>query len=153
VSCHTPRVEVSQPGVVCILGPTGMPPQGVKALVGALLRPDGGGPKVSCVLFDQSPGETELEFTNEGGETAVDLRYVAADADGGLTKGSLGHLPATTATTAAVPAGLAVDPFRCAWICTDSRRRLHVWSYDGRHKRLRRHASSTDEAFFHLMYG
>jgi hypothetical protein len=140
-------------GLTYVLGPQQMPPQGAKALVRALLRTGGGGPTVSCVLFDRHQGETELEFRNEGGETAVDLRYVVADAQDVLAGDSLGHLPPGAATAAAVHVDVSVDPFRCVWMCADSRRRLRVWSYDGRHKRVRRKRAETDEACFHLMYG
>ena len=36
------------------------------------------------------------------------------------------------------------------WICADAKARLHVWSYDGKHKRLKK--AATDEQCFRLMY-
>ncbi len=54
---------------------------------------------------------------------------------------------------AALRAGAPVDPIKCVWMCADGRRRLHVWSYDGRHKRLGRRSTATDDACFRLMYG
>jgi hypothetical protein len=133
------------------LGPQQMPPQGAKALVRAIFRPTRGGPRVSCVLFDKHPEETELEFTNEGGETAAGLRYLIAGTDGALAGGSLGNLPPDVATAAR--ADDTIDPVRCVWMCSDAKRRLHVWSYDGRHKRMRRGRAVTDKACFDLMYG
>ena len=129
-----------------------MPPQGQKALVRELLRPSRGGPLVSCVLLAEHPGEREIEFLNEGGETAVELRYVIAGAEG-TVGGSVGHLPPDASTTATLRDGAPIDPVRCVWICSDAKRRLHVWSYDGRHKRLSRRADATDDACFRLMYG
>jgi len=138
-----------------MLGPGQIPPQGAKALIKGLLRPgDGGGPLVSCVLFDGSPGETEIEFTNEGGETAVDLRYVIAET-GGMARGALGHLAPGDQTTThpRLEAGAPVDPIQCVWMYADRKRRLHVRSYDGRHERLSRPGAATDDACFRLMYG
>jgi len=135
-----------------MLGPGQMPPQGQKAFVRELLRPSRGGPLVSCVLLAGNPGETEIEFVNEGGETAVDLRYVIAGVQG-TVMGSVGHLPPDASTTATLRDGVPVDPVRCVWMCADGKRRLHVWSYDGRHKRPSRRAVGTDDACFRLMYG
>ena len=39
----------------------------------------------------------------------------------------------------------------CVWMCSDARARLHVWSYDGRHKLIKQPAA--DEDYFHLLYG
>jgi hypothetical protein len=136
-----------------LVGGQQMPPQGARALVKALFRPVAGGPKVSAVLFERHPGETAIQLTNAGGETAADLRYVVEDAGGGLTRGSLGDLPAAAAVTAGVPAGVPVGEVRCVWMCVDSKRRLHVWSYDGRHRRVRRPRLATDDACLRLMYG
>jgi hypothetical protein len=54
---------------------------------------------------------------------------------------------------AALGADAPADPIKCVWMCADRRRRLHVWSYDGRHKRLGRRSTATDDACFRLMYG
>ena len=132
-----------------MIGPGQMPPQGQKAFVRELLRSSLGGPRVSCVLVAEHPGETELEFTNDGGATAVDLRYVIAGASGRVG-GSVGHLPPGASTSCRVDA--TVDPVQCVWMCADRKRRLHVWSYDGRHKRLGRRRTATDDACFTLMY-
>ena len=137
-----------------MLGPGSIPPQGAKALVAGLLRRGGaGGVNVSASLVEETPGASELEFTNAGQETAVDLRYVLADAAGTLTGGSVGQLAPGVSATAAVHAELADGAVDCVWMCTDSKERLHVWSYAGRHKRLDKHRSPTDEECFHLMYG
>jgi hypothetical protein len=39
----------------------------------------------------------------------------------------------------------------CVWMCSDARARLHVWSCDGRHKRIKQPAA--DEDYFRLFYG
>jgi hypothetical protein len=136
-----------------MLGPGSIPPQGAKALVAGLLRRGGGGVNVSASLVEETPGANELEFTNAGSETAVDLRYVLADATGVLRGGPVGQLAPDVSTTVAVRVELAAGAVDCAWMCADSRLRLHVWSYDGRHKRLRKRRAPTDEECFRLMYG
>ncbi len=132
------------------LGPGYMPPQGARALARELLRRGSGSLSVSASLVNEAPGESELEFMNDGGETAVGLHYVVANDDGRLSSGSMGNLAPGTSTTATVRAAFAAGDVRCVWMCTDAKR-LHVWSYDGRHKRLKKPA--TDEECFRLMYG
>jgi hypothetical protein len=136
-----------------MLGPGQIPPQGAKALIAALLRRGGGGLNVSASLVEETPGENELELTNAGGETAVDLRYVLADSAGALSDGSVGQLAPGVSTTVAVRVEFAADAFDCVWMCTDSKQRVHVWSYDGRRKRLKRGLVPTNAECFQLMYG
>jgi hypothetical protein len=136
-----------------MLGPGSIPPQGARALVAGLLRRGAGGVDVSASLVEETPGESELEFTNAGRETAADLRYVFADSAGALYDGSVGQLAPGGSTAAAVRVELAADAFDCVWICADSKQRLHVWSYDGRHKRLKQRPAPTDQECFGLMYG
>jgi hypothetical protein len=135
-----------------MLGPGQVPPQGAKALVALLLRRGRGGLNVSASLVEETPGESELEFTNAGGETAVDLRYVLADATGVLRGGSVGQLAPGVSTTVALRVALAAGAVDCVWMCADSKLRLHVWSYDGRHKRLKKRLLSTEQECFRLMY-
>ena len=52
--------------------------------------------------------------------------------------------------TAPLPSALAEGEVKCIWMCSDARARLHVWSYDGRHKRVK---AAADEDYFHLFYG
>jgi hypothetical protein len=136
-----------------MLGPAQMPPQGAKALIGALLRRGAGALNVSASIVEETPGESELEFTNAGGQTAVGLRYVLADADGVLSGGSVGQLAPGVSTTVAVRVTLAAEVVECVWVCTDSKQRLQVWSYDGRHKRLGKRQAATDQECFRAMYG
>jgi hypothetical protein len=130
-----------------------MPPQGVKALVKALLRPGAaGGPSVSGVLLDPEPGKTEITFTNEGNQTAVDLRYVIAEEHGTIGR-PVGNLAPSVSTTAVLHDGAPIDPVRCVWMYADRKGCLHVRSYDGRHRRLNKQDVATDESCFQLMYG
>ena len=133
-----------------VFGPQPMPPQGARALIRALFRRDAGGPSVSCVLYEPHPGANELEFTNEGSEPAVGLRYVLARSDGSLTRADVGSLP--PGDEVAVPLGVVAEPFRTVWICTDRRQRLHVWSYDGKHKRFGKGRGGDDRDCFAAMY-
>jgi hypothetical protein len=105
---------------------------------------------VSAIVDDTS-GASELEFTNDGGETAVALRYIVAVRDGELSGGSVGNVPPGASVTAPLPSALAEGDVKCVWMCSDARARLHVWSYNGRHKRLKKPV--TDEECLRLMYG
>jgi hypothetical protein len=138
-------------GVLRALGPGYMPPQGARALARELLRRGSGSLSVSAALVDEASGQSEIELTNDGGETAVGLRFVVAGDDGRLSGGSVGNLPPGASTTATLRSAVASGDVSCVWICGDAKQRLHVWSYDGKHKRLRKPA--TDEECFRLMYG
>jgi hypothetical protein len=70
----------------------------------------------------------------------------------GTVKGTVGNLPAGVTTSATLRAGAPLDPVRCVWICADAKAHLHVWSYDGKHKRLGKHSVPSDEACFRSMY-
>jgi hypothetical protein len=134
------------------LGPQQMPPQGAKALVGQLLGGRRRGAEVAATLDESQPGETTLEFINEGTDTAGDLRCLYRDAAGDLVRGSLGNLApgATASCSVDVAAG---EPFRCVWICDGRRGGARLWSYDGRRKRLRPRGSGSEDAFFDAVYG
>jgi hypothetical protein len=133
------------------LGPGYMPPQGARALARELLRRGSGGLSASASVVDRVDGESGIEFTNDGGETAVGLHFVVAGNDGHLSGGSVGNLPPGASTTAALRTSVAAGDVSCVWVCADAKQRMHVWSYDGRHKRLKKPA--TDEECFRLMYG
>jgi hypothetical protein len=129
-----------------------MPPQGARALIGALFGGRRRGPEVVATLDESQPGAATLEFINEGDETAIALRCFYLDASGGLVRRSLGDLsPAGSATCRIEVDGQ--DLFRCVWSCDDEKRGLRLWSYDGRYKRLRREKPGSDEAFFRAAYG
>ncbi len=132
------------------LGPGSIPPQGARAFVRELLRGGTAGMSVSAIV-DETSGASELEFTNDGGETAVALRYIVALRDGELSGGSVGNVPPGASVTAPLSTALAEGDVKCIWMCSDARARLHVWSYDGRHKRVKQ--PGADEDYFHLFYG
>jgi hypothetical protein len=133
------------------LGPQQMPPQGARALVGALLGGRRRGAEVAATLDESQPGETVLEFVNEGTDTAADLRCLYRGSAGGLVRRSLGNL--APGSTASCPVDIAAgESFRCVWICDGRRGGAQLWSYDGRRKRLRRRDSSGEDAFFDAAY-
>ena len=127
-----------------MLGPGYMPPQGARAFAREMLRRGRGSLSVSAVIVEETPGVLELELTNDGGETAAGLRYVIADAEGKLRGGSVGNLPPGASVTAKLS-----DAGACVWSCRDAKGRVHVWSYDGRHKRVKT-APATNEELFRL---
>ena len=134
------------------LGPQQMPPQGAKALVGALLGGRRRGAEVAATLDESQPGETTLEFVNEGVDTAVDLQCLYRDVNGVLARQALGNLAPGAATSCHVDIASG-DVFRCVWFCEGRRRSARLWSYDGRRRRLRRLQPDSGEAFFHTTYG
>jgi hypothetical protein len=133
------------------LGPQQMPPQGARALIGALLGGRRGGPEVSAVLDEAQSRFPSIEFLNEGTGPAVDLRYAVEDRSGTRAARPLGDLgPGATVRaelTAAPP-----EPFRCVWVCQDFRGRARAWSYDGRRKRLRGTTGTDAESAFRALY-
>jgi hypothetical protein len=135
-----------------VLGPQQMPPQGARALVGALLGGRRRGPEVAATLDESQPGAATLEFINEGAETAIGLRCLYLDAYGHLVRQSLGDLSPADSATCRIEVA-AQDRFQCVWACDDAKRGLRLWSYDGRYKRLRREKPGSDEAFFRAAYG
>jgi len=105
---------------------------------------------VSCVLFEPHSGTSELEFTNDGSEPALGLRYALARADGSLAWADVGNFP--PGDEISVPVGPAAEPLRSVWICADRRGRLRVWSYDGKHKRFGKARGRGDRDYFTAMY-
>jgi hypothetical protein len=134
------------------LGPQQMPPQGAKALIGALLGGRRGGPQVSATLDESQPNQPTLEFINEGTATAADLRCLYRDETGELSHQLLGNLPPGGAVSCRVH--VANDgPFRCVWFCDDGKQSVRRWSYDGHHTRVRQPDPGGDEAYFREVYG
>jgi hypothetical protein len=134
------------------LGPQQMPPQGAKALIGALLGGRRRGAQVSATLDESQPDQAALEFINEGTGTAVALRCVVQDETGELSHQRLGNLPPGGTVRHRVLAARG-GVFRCVWSCDDGRQGARRWSYDGHHKRVRRSDVSGDEAYFRDVYG
>jgi hypothetical protein len=134
------------------LGPQQMPPQGARALVGALLGGERVGLAVSAVLDESQPGVPSIEFVNEGAGTAVGLQYVVEAPGGALTPHAVGDLApgATLSTPLRSPPS---EPFRCVWLCQDFKGRACAWGYDGRSKRLRGARVADAEAAFRSLYG
>jgi hypothetical protein len=89
-----------------------------------------------------------LEFVNEGGGTANDLRFVVQRADGTLYASALGNLPPGASSRAFLGHAEVPRDFRCAWWYGDARGRTHARSYDGRRKIFRRNPPASPEAIF-----
>jgi hypothetical protein len=125
-----------------------MPPQGAKALL-AGLRGRRSGPEVSAVLDESEPTSPHIEFLNEGSDTAIHLQYVAEDSVGNLKTHVVGNL--APGVSSRIRVDVAREPVRSVWRCEDSKGRVRTWSYDGRSKRLRKHAATAESAF-RVMY-
>jgi hypothetical protein len=135
------------------LGPQQMPPQGAKALVGALLNGRRSRAEVSAVLDESESGSPTIEFLNEGSGTAVQLQYVAESIDGQLAAHSVGDLAPGAIFRGELREGVAPDrSFRLVWRCQNLKGHVRAWSYDGRSKRLRGESAATAEAAFRAMY-
>lgn len=128
-----------------------MPPQGARALIGALIGGRRNGPEVAATLDESRGGAAVLEFVNEGIATAVALRCVYRDANGELVRQPLGNVPpgGTASCRVRLDAG---RPFQCVWVC-DGRLGGRLWSYDGRRRRVRGTQRSDDAALHDSMYG
>jgi hypothetical protein len=113
------------------------PPQGAREIVRqffALRR--GTAPRVTATVLDEpDTAGSSLEFVNEGGPV-VQVRCLI-QSDAGAQEVEIGTLRPGTSTVVQLhePVGKSVE---CVWTGFDARNRLHIWSYDGRHVRLRR---------------
>jgi hypothetical protein len=125
------------------------PPQAARAFVRQLFRTGGGRPRIVATLLDDpNTHAASLEFLNEGGPAnGVECLAEIADRLQHVTVGSLAPGDVTSVALDALGDG----EFRCVWACSDEARRTHIWSYDGRHRRLsRRQHLALPDAFREL---
>jgi hypothetical protein len=112
------------------------PPQAVRAFVKQIFGLRAAGPRVSATVLDE-PGihASAIEFLNEGDE-ANGVRCLLRS-DAGSQELNVGNLAPGTSTTVQLhnPVG---GSLACVWTAFDAQGRLHLWSYEGKHKRLRR---------------
>jgi hypothetical protein len=91
---------------------------------------------VSATVLDE-PGRqaSVIEFVNEGDEAERVRCLIRSDAvSQELTVGNLAPGSSVTAELHE-PVGKNLT---CVWTAFDTRGRLHLWSYEGKHKRLRK---------------
>ena len=96
----------------------------------------GTAPRVTATLVDEpDTAEESLELVNEGGPV-VQLRCLV-QGDRGAQELTIGTLAPGTSTVVQLhePVGESIE---CVWTGLDTNGLLHVWSYDGRHVRLRK---------------
>lgn len=95
----------------------------------------------------------EIEFVNMGPGLAIQLAYllVAAGHRQGGTVGR-GHLQAGQRHAVRVRMDVPPGKAEFMWACRDIDQRLHIWSYAGEHKRLRRGRYLNLGECFRLMY-
>jgi hypothetical protein len=112
------------------------PPQAARAFVKQIFGLRGAGPRVSATVLDE-PGlhASAIEFLNEGHE-ANGVRCLLRS-DAGWQELNVGNLAPGTSATVQLhdPVG---GSLKCVWTAFDAQGRLHLWTYEGKHKRLRR---------------
>jgi hypothetical protein len=95
----------------------------------------GTAPRVTATVLDEpDTAQSSLEVVNEGGQ-AVQVRCLIRS-DAGTQEVTVGTLARDMSTVVDLhePVGKNIE---CVWTGLDTRDRQHVWSYDGRHVRLR----------------
>ena len=112
------------------------PPQAARAFVRQLFRGGGGKPAVVATLLDDPDShQSSLEFLNEGGP--AEEVVCIAKADGRMQQVAVGGLGPGEAKSVGLGAPAKSD-FQCVWACSDASGRMHIWSYNGQHRRLKR---------------
>lgn len=127
------------------------PPQAAQSLVRSLWRRGGGRPNVSAVFVSHS-GQPTIEFVNVGSGPASVVRYFLMGDDAATDQGAVGNLQPGESQTVQIGIAVTGDAIECAWTCRDAAGRLHVWSYDGPHKRLKKGSLASDVDCFRMMY-
>jgi hypothetical protein len=111
-------------------------------------------PTVSAGFLDvRNTGEQRIEFVNMGPGLAIQLGY--AIYANGLRHGGIvgtGHLQAGEKQTVDVPIRVTGKTADFVWACRDVDQRLHVWSYSGKHKRLKKGEYPNMGESFRMMY-
>jgi YD repeat-containing protein len=115
-----------------------------------LFKRGGGKPVVVATLLDDPDANgASLEFLNEGGPAnAVEC---LAQVVGRLQHVTIGTL-ATGETKSVAVGPVQTGVFRCVWACSDAGGRTHIWSYDGRRRRLGRRRRTALQDVFDEMY-
>jgi hypothetical protein len=111
-------------------------------------------PNLSAGFLDiRATGAQKIEFVNAGPGLAIQLGY--AIYANGLRHGGIvgtGHLQAGERHTLDVPIEVTEKTAEFVWACRDIDQRLHVWSYAGEHKRLKKGEYPNMGECFALMY-
>ena len=84
-------------------------------------------------------GTQKIEFVNAGPGLAIQLAYLLWA--GGLRSGAIvgsGHLHAGDRALVDVAFGVPGPTASFVWVCRDIYQPLHIWSYSGEHKHLKR---------------
>lgn len=128
------------PPAMCIVlsatAPT-PPPQAAQALVRLLLGRRREEPSISATLLSSAEARCTLELTNVGSDLARDLAYAVRTSDG-LEHAEAGTLSSGASRAVPLRGRPPTDDIACVWSCLALDGHGHVWSYDGRYKRVRR---------------
>jgi hypothetical protein len=100
-------------------------------------------------------GKQKIEFVNAGPGLAIQLGFfLYAGPPEGLWSGGIvgnGHLQAGERDLVDVPLP-TLKTAEFVWACRDIDQRLHIWSYSGKHKRLKKGSYPSQDEAFRLMY-
>jgi len=109
-------------------------------------------PNVSAGFLDMGERQA-IEFVNMGPGLAIQLGYaILANniRDGGMV--GTGHLQAGESQRVRVQVRVTGRTADFVWACRDIDQRLHVWSYSGKHRRLRKGQYPNMGECFRMMY-
>jgi hypothetical protein len=113
-------------------------------------------PNVSAGLLRLPNGSQKIEFVNMGPGLAIKLGYLLyVGGPGGQRVGSVvgtGHLQTGERAVIDLPVGVPGQTADFVWVCRDIDQRLHIWSYSGDHKHLKRGRYPNLGDAFRLMY-
>lgn len=114
-------------------------------------------PHVSAGFLTFRTGGSKIHFSNAGPGLAVGLGYLGFD--DGVKYGGIvgtGHLQAGAEAETGLVSATASNQAHFVWLCRDVRGLNHLWSYDGRYRRLTQKEAdergTTLGDFFQLMY-
>jgi hypothetical protein len=104
---------------------------------------------VATLLDDPGANGASLEFLNEGGPAST--VECLAQVVGGFQHVAVGAL-ATGETKSVAVGPVQAGVFRCVWACSDTSGRTHIWSYDGRRRRVGRRRRPALQDVFDELY-
>jgi hypothetical protein len=98
-------------------------------------------PIVSAGFLSPPGGPESIEFVNAGQGLAIQLAYLLYEGPpSGVRRHGIvgnGHLQAGERIVVNLNARIGGKTADFVWVCRDIDQRVHIWTYDGRHERLK----------------